>query len=69
MFRQPRQTADRWEDIMTDTTSDTAAASTAADRARSAELSAVGRFLKATEIDPRMPVSYTHLTLPTILRV
>ena len=36
---------------MTDTTSSTVAA---ADRARAAELSAVGRFLKATELDTRM---------------
>jgi len=39
---------------MTDTTTDTAAASSAVDRARAAELSALGRFLKATELDTRM---------------
>ncbi|MDG4910430.1 sugar ABC transporter permease [Mesorhizobium sp. WSM4898] len=38
---------------MTDTTSDTPA-NPAADRARASELSAVGRFLKATELDTRM---------------
>ncbi|TIP93785.1 MAG: sugar ABC transporter permease [Mesorhizobium sp.] len=39
---------------MTDTTSNTPAADTAADRARESELSPVGRFLKATELDIRM---------------
>jgi len=39
---------------MTDTTSNQPVASTAADRARASELSAVGRFLKATELDTRM---------------
>lgn len=39
---------------MTDTTSNTPAADTAADRARESELSSVGRFLKATELDIRM---------------
>ncbi|CCV11122.1 sugar ABC transporter permease [Mesorhizobium sp. STM 4661] len=39
---------------MTDTTSNTPVADTAADRARASELSAVGRFLKATELDTRM---------------
>ena len=27
------------------------------------------RRIRATDVDERMPVSYTHLTLPTILRV
>ena len=39
---------------MTDTTSNTPAANTPVDRARASELSAVGRFLKATELDTRM---------------
>jgi D-xylose transport system permease protein len=39
---------------MTDTTSKAPVASTPADRARSSELSGVGRFLKATELDTRM---------------
>ncbi|PAP96273.1 MAG: sugar ABC transporter permease [Mesorhizobium sp.] len=39
---------------MTDTTSNTPAADTGADRARESELSPVGRFLKATELDIRM---------------
>ncbi|TIU78436.1 MAG: sugar ABC transporter permease [Mesorhizobium sp.] len=39
---------------MTDTTSYTPAADTGADRARESELSPVGRFLKATELDIRM---------------
>lgn len=39
---------------MTDTTSNTPAADTAADRARESELSPLGRFLKATELDIRM---------------
>ena len=39
---------------MTDTTSNQPVASTAADRARASELSAVGQFLKATELDTRM---------------
>ncbi|TGQ45748.1 sugar ABC transporter permease [Mesorhizobium sp. M00.F.Ca.ET.216.01.1.1] len=39
---------------MSDTTSNAQVANTAADRARASELSAVGRFLKATELDTRM---------------
>ncbi|AZN96582.1 sugar ABC transporter permease [Mesorhizobium sp. M9A.F.Ca.ET.002.03.1.2] len=39
---------------MTDTASNPPAAKTAEDRARESELSAVGRFLKATELDVRM---------------
>ncbi|SJM33528.1 sugar ABC transporter permease [Mesorhizobium delmotii] len=39
---------------MADTTSNTPAADTAADRARESELSPIGRFLKATELDIRM---------------
>ncbi|MET3581232.1 D-xylose transport system permease protein [Mesorhizobium robiniae] len=39
---------------MTDTASNSPVANTAEDRARESELSAVGRFLKATELDIRM---------------
>ncbi|MER9135387.1 sugar ABC transporter permease [Mesorhizobium sp. M0830] len=39
---------------MTDTTSNLPAANTPADQARASELSTVGRFLKATELDTRM---------------
>ena len=38
---------------MTDTTSNQPVANSTADRARAAELSAVGRFLKATELRQR----------------